>query len=166
MYRLRIDRELSRNGTVRVLSWTDSYILQKLIRGEHIDASTQSTSLLQVHAAQRRPILLGIPWAPKMTRPEDAHVETAVIGTVAHFPTQALAQAAVNDLRMCINQDRDRRRSLMSILVNHAHLYEWLEQGKNPSPLSVKVHNASGLRRSRICYSNSIRVSELWCFWS
>ncbi len=31
---------------------------------------------------------------------------TAVIGTVEQYPTKDLAQAAVNGLRMCINEDR------------------------------------------------------------
>jgi integrase len=35
---------------------------------------------------------------------------TAVIGTVEQYPTKDLAQAAVNGLRMCINEDRNRQR--------------------------------------------------------
>ena len=35
---------------------------------------------------------------------------TAVIGTVEQFPTRDLAQAAVNGLRVSINQDRNRQR--------------------------------------------------------
>ncbi len=35
---------------------------------------------------------------------------TAVIGTVEQYPTKDLAQAAVNGLRLCINEDRNRQR--------------------------------------------------------
>src|ERR1700684_3484140 len=35
---------------------------------------------------------------------------TAVIGTLEQFPTRDLAQAAVNGLRMSINQNRNRQR--------------------------------------------------------
>ena len=37
---------------------------------------------------------------------------TAVIGTVEEYPTKDLAQAAVNGLRMCINEDRNRQQEL------------------------------------------------------
>src|ERR1017187_8853638 len=35
---------------------------------------------------------------------------TAVIGTVEQFPTRDTAEVAVNGLRVCINQDRNRQR--------------------------------------------------------
>jgi hypothetical protein len=47
---------------------------------------------------------------------------TAVIGTVDQFPTENLAQSAVNGLRMCINQDRNRQRKqtiCVADLVDH-----------------------------------------------
>ncbi len=47
---------------------------------------------------------------------------TAVIGTLEQFPTRDLAQAAVNGLRMSINQDRNRQREqsiAVSDLVDH-----------------------------------------------
>ena len=47
---------------------------------------------------------------------------TAVIGTVEQFPTRDLAQAAVNGLRMSINQDRNRQREqsiAVADLVDH-----------------------------------------------
>ena len=47
---------------------------------------------------------------------------TAVIGTVEQFPTMDLAQAAVNGLRMSINQDRNRQREqsiVVADLVDH-----------------------------------------------
>jgi hypothetical protein len=47
---------------------------------------------------------------------------TAVIGTVEQFPTRDLAQVAVNGLRMCINQDRNRQREqsiAVADLVDH-----------------------------------------------
>lgn len=40
---------------------------------------------------------------------------TAVIGTVDQFPTEDLAQSAVNGLRMSINQNRNRTRRGLSI---------------------------------------------------
>ncbi len=94
---------------------------------------------------------------------------TAVIGTVQQYPTDVLARAAVNGLRIYINQDRNRRReqrvlvadlvdhyiqtdrakirSLMSVLFNHAIRYEWLEQGKNPITL-VRQQSGRTFRRS------------------
>src|SRR6266436_9904683 len=47
---------------------------------------------------------------------------TAVIGTVQQYPTDVLARAAVNGLRIYINQDRNRRREqrvLVADLVDH-----------------------------------------------
>jgi integrase len=47
---------------------------------------------------------------------------TAVIGTVDQFPTEDLAQSAINGLRMCINQDRNRQREQtirVADLVDH-----------------------------------------------
>ena len=47
---------------------------------------------------------------------------TAVIGTVEQYPTKDLAQAAVNGLRMCINEDRNRQREQripVADLVDH-----------------------------------------------
>ena len=47
---------------------------------------------------------------------------TAVIGTVEQLPTRDLAQAAVNGLRMSINQDRNRQREqsiVVADLVDH-----------------------------------------------
>ena len=47
---------------------------------------------------------------------------TAVIGTLEQFPTIHLAQAAVNGLRMSINQDRNRQREqsiTVADLVDH-----------------------------------------------
>jgi integrase len=47
---------------------------------------------------------------------------TAVIGTLEQFPTRELAQAAVNGLRMSINQDRNRQREqsiVVADLVDH-----------------------------------------------
>jgi hypothetical protein len=47
---------------------------------------------------------------------------TAVIGTAEQFPTRDLAQVAVNGLRMCINQDRNRQREqsvVVADLVDH-----------------------------------------------
>ena len=47
---------------------------------------------------------------------------TAVIGTVVQYPTKDLAQAAVNGLRMCINEDRNRQREQripVADLVDH-----------------------------------------------
>jgi integrase len=47
---------------------------------------------------------------------------TAVIGTVEQFPTRELAQAAVNGLRMKINEDRNRNREqsiCIADLVDH-----------------------------------------------
>jgi integrase len=47
---------------------------------------------------------------------------TAVIGTVEQYPTQELAEAAVNGLRMCINEDCNRQREesiLVGDLVDH-----------------------------------------------
>jgi integrase len=47
---------------------------------------------------------------------------TAVIGTLEQFPTRDLAQAAVNGLRMSINQDRNRQREqsiTVADLVDH-----------------------------------------------
>ena len=47
---------------------------------------------------------------------------TAVIGTVEPYPTKDLAQAAVNGLRMCINEDRNRQREQripVADLVDH-----------------------------------------------
>jgi integrase len=47
---------------------------------------------------------------------------TAVIGTLEQFPTRELAQAAVNGLRMSINQDRNRQREqsiAVAELVDH-----------------------------------------------
>jgi integrase len=47
---------------------------------------------------------------------------TAVIGTVEEYPTKDLAQAAVNGLRMCINEDRNRQREqriLVADLIDH-----------------------------------------------
>ena len=34
---------------------------------------------------------------------------SVVIGTLEEYPTEELAQAAVNGLRMCINEDRNRQ---------------------------------------------------------
>lgn len=47
---------------------------------------------------------------------------TAVIGTGEQYPTEDLAQAAVNGLKMCINEDRNRQREqsvLVGDLVDH-----------------------------------------------
>jgi hypothetical protein len=47
---------------------------------------------------------------------------TAVIGTVEQFPARDLAQAAMNGLRMSINQDRNRQRErsiVVADLVDH-----------------------------------------------
>jgi len=47
---------------------------------------------------------------------------TAVVGTVEQYPTKDLAQAAVNGLRMCINEDRNRQREQriqVADLVDH-----------------------------------------------
>ena len=47
---------------------------------------------------------------------------TAVIGTVEEYPTKDLAQAAVNGLRICINEDRNRQREQripVADLVDH-----------------------------------------------
>ena len=47
---------------------------------------------------------------------------TAVIGTVEQYPTKDLAQAAVNRLRMCVNEDRNRQREQripVADLVDH-----------------------------------------------
>jgi integrase len=47
---------------------------------------------------------------------------TAVIGTIDQFSTLALAQAAVNGLRMCVNEDRNRQpeqRIRVADLVDH-----------------------------------------------
>src|ERR1035438_7997535 len=50
---------------------------------------------------------------------------TAVIGTVEQFPTRDLAQAAVNGLRMSINQDRNRQReqsiAVADLVDHHIH---------------------------------------------
>jgi integrase len=45
-----------------------------------------------------------------------------VVGTVDQFPTKDLAQAALNGLRMCINEDRNRQREQsirVADLVDH-----------------------------------------------
>src|ERR1700756_3114939 len=47
---------------------------------------------------------------------------TAVIGTIDQFSTLDLAQAAVNGLRMCVNEDRNRQpeqRIRVADLVDH-----------------------------------------------
>ncbi len=47
---------------------------------------------------------------------------TAVIGTIEQYPTAESAQRAVNGLRMCINEDRNRHREqaiLIADLVDH-----------------------------------------------
>ena len=47
---------------------------------------------------------------------------TAVVGTVEQYPTKDLAQAAVNRLRMCVNEDRNRQREQripVADLVDH-----------------------------------------------
>jgi integrase len=47
---------------------------------------------------------------------------TAVIGTVEQFPTRDMAEVAVNGLRVCINQDRNRQREqsiVVADLVDH-----------------------------------------------
>ena len=47
---------------------------------------------------------------------------TAVIGTIEQYPTEDLAQVAVNGLRMCINQEPNRQWEqpiLVADLVDH-----------------------------------------------
>ena len=56
---------------------------------------------------------------------------TAVIGTVEQYPTKDLAQAAVNGLRMCINEDRNRQREQripVADLVDHYIQTELVEE--------------------------------------
>jgi integrase len=56
---------------------------------------------------------------------------TAVIGTVEQYPTKDLAQAAVNGLRMCINEHRNRQREQripVADLVDHYMQTELAEE--------------------------------------
>jgi hypothetical protein len=45
-----------------------------------------------------------------------------VIGTLEEYPTEELAQAAINGLRTCINEDRNRQPQqpvFVSDLIDH-----------------------------------------------
>jgi hypothetical protein len=54
-----------------------------------------------------------------------------VIGTLEEYPTEELAQAAINGLRTCINEDRNRQPQqpvLVSDLIDHYLVTELSEQ--------------------------------------
>src|SRR5215213_3552439 len=54
-----------------------------------------------------------------------------VIGTLEEYPTEELAQAAINGLRMCINEDRNRQPEqpvFVSDLIDHYLVTELSEQ--------------------------------------
>lgn len=54
-----------------------------------------------------------------------------VIGSLEEYPTEDLAQAAVNGLRMCINEDRNRQSQqpvFVSDLIDHYLQTELMEQ--------------------------------------
>lgn len=46
---------------------------------------------------------------PILTAVTEKLRRNVVIGTLEEYPTEELAQAAVNGLRMCINEDRNRQ---------------------------------------------------------
>src|SRR6266498_2793254 len=55
----------------------------------------------------------------------------AVIGTIEQYPTEALAQAAINGLRTCINDNRNRQRQqpiFVGDLIDHYLRIELAEE--------------------------------------
>jgi hypothetical protein len=76
--------------------------------------ATQSMWLFKVQAAQDRTVVLGFLWRENDSNGNRTR-RTAVIGT-EQLPTRDLAEVAVNGLRVCINQHRNRQRE-QSIVV-------------------------------------------------
>ena len=70
--------------------------------------------LFKVQAAQDRTVVLGFLWRENDSNGNRTR-RTAVIGT-EQLPTRDLAEVAVNGLRVCINQHRNRQRE-QSIVV-------------------------------------------------
>ena len=71
--------------------------------------------VVKVQAAQDRTVVLGFLWRENDSIGNRTR-RTAVIGTVEQLPTRDLAEVAVNGLRVCINQHRNRQRE-QSIVV-------------------------------------------------
>jgi hypothetical protein len=75
--------------------------------------------LFKVQAAQDRTVVLGFLWHENDSNGNRTR-RTAVIGTVEQLPTRDQAEVAVNGLRVCINQHRNRQREHSIVVADFA----------------------------------------------